>query len=82
MQSALVIYHIAADGSLRDSGVIKLQHSAMIHDFMVTQHHLVLILPPYNFEQTKDGSFLNHFNWQPELGGRALIIDKNDFQSN
>ena len=75
---AIVIYRIDANGKLRDTGVIPMPNTAMVHDFMITERHLVLILPPYHFDGDERGSFLDHFKWKPELGGRALIIEKND----
>ncbi len=79
--NALVIYRIDPDGALRDTGIIPRGKVPMVHDFMVTKTHLVLILPPFLFDVEKTGSFLDHFAWQPEQGGRALIIDKNDLSS-
>lgn len=75
---ALVIYRIDAGGVLRDQGVVRLPGIPMIHDFMITDRHLVFVLPPFRFDRAKQGDFLSRFNWSPDEGGRALIVDKND----
>ncbi|MFX8145281.1 carotenoid oxygenase family protein, partial [Acinetobacter baumannii] len=52
-----------------------------VHDFAVTQHHLVFLLPSfvYDVERSREGmSFLDAHVWRPELGMRALVLDKND----
>lgn len=76
--NALVIYRISASGALRDRHLIPMDAVPMVHDFMVTERHLILTLPPYVFSRKDHGAFLDQFDWRPEQGGRALIIDKND----
>ncbi|USG61956.1 carotenoid oxygenase family protein [Sneathiella marina] len=75
---ALIVYQIAADGTLKNVDLIKLPYSSMVHDFMITEKYLVFILPPFHYDTSRQGSFLDHFEWYPERGGVALVIDKND----
>ena len=52
-----------------------------VHDFAVTQRHLVFLLPPfvYDVERSHAGmSFLDSHVWRPELGMRVLVLDKDD----
>ncbi|MEH6477779.1 MAG: carotenoid oxygenase family protein [Sneathiella sp.] len=79
--SALIVYQIAASGKLKNVNLIKLPYSSMVHDFMVTEKNLVFILPPFHYNSTKQGSFLNRFEWRPERGGIALVVDKNDLSN-
>ena len=79
--NALVIYRIGADGRLLDSHAIKMDAVPMVHDFMITEKHLILTLPPFVFNRRDDGAFLDQFDWRPEQGGRALVLDKNDLSS-
>ncbi len=78
---ALVVYRISPQGQLVDRAVVPMPATPMVHDFLITENHLVLILPPYNFDASNGGSFLDSFEWQPEKGGRALIINKNDLSA-
>lgn len=75
-QSALVLYRISSSGKLLDTGVIRLDKVPMVHDFIITEKSIVLVLPPFDFDRSRNGSFLDHFTWEPERGGRALVIDK------
>jgi all-trans-8'-apo-beta-carotenal 15,15'-oxygenase len=50
-----------------------------VHDFAVTQNHLVFLLPPLVFsgERMRQGrSFLDAHVWRPELGLRVLVLPK------
>ncbi|MEM7017810.1 MAG: carotenoid oxygenase family protein, partial [Pseudomonadota bacterium] len=76
----LVIYKITAQGKLEKFEVVKLPHAPMLHDFVVTQKHLVFLLPPLAFDKTRirTGTFLSSHVWRPELGTRVLAIAKDD----
>ena len=80
---SLVLYQVALDGSLVKAAVIDAGPLGMVHDFVVTERHLVIVLPPlvFNPEAMRDGAFLDAFAWRPELGARALSIAKDDFGS-
>ncbi|MEQ6352294.1 carotenoid oxygenase family protein [Ralstonia pseudosolanacearum] len=77
----LTVYCVGADGALRRAQSVRVPQMAMVHDFAVTQRHLVFLLPSfiYDVERARDGaSFLDAHVWRPELGMRALVLDKND----
>lgn len=78
---AILLYRIGADGRVLDTGVIPAPETPMVHDFVITERHLVLLLAPFRYEQSRRGAFLNKFAWRSEEPGRALIIDKNDLTS-
>jgi carotenoid cleavage dioxygenase len=53
----------------------------MVHDFAVTAKHLVFLLPPlvFDVDRLKDGATIaDSYVWQPGLGMRILVVDKND----
>ena len=79
----LVLYQVAPDGSLVKAAVVDAGPLGMVHDFVVTERHLVIVLPPlvFNREAVRDGAFLDAFAWRPEHGSRALVIAKDDFGS-
>ena len=79
---AIVLYHIAPDGILRKARRIDIASLGMVHDFVVTARHLVIVIPPLVFEPTaQDEVLLDAFAWRPELGSRVLVVDKHDFDS-
>ena len=77
----LVLYQVDRDGSLVKVRVVDAGPLGMVHDFVVTERHLVVVIPPLVFEPqaAQGGVLLDALAWRPELGSRALVIDKNDF---
>ena len=78
----LVLWHIDAEGKLQKNGIIPLDHMAMPHDFVVTENHLVIMLPPFHFEpgENSEGrSFLELHQWHDDRPTRVLVVKKSDF---
>ncbi|MDR6890538.1 MULTISPECIES: carotenoid oxygenase family protein [Variovorax] len=81
-QSMLALYEIAPDGALRRATAMPVADLPMIHDFAVTERHLVFLMPPLVYDsKRKDAgaSFLDAHVWRPELEMRVLVIDKKDW---
>ncbi len=80
----VVLYRIAADGTLIGAEAVPLPElpfiPAVVHDFAVTERHLVFALSPFTFEPEvmADGALLDGFVWRPELGLQVLTIAKDD----
>lgn len=82
-QGLLVLYEIAPEGTLRRAGAVPIAELPSVHDFAVTERHLVFLMPPLVFdgERKKRGaSFLDAHRWRPELGMRVLVIDKANWE--
>ncbi|MGR4868321.1 carotenoid oxygenase family protein [Variovorax sp. LARHSF232] len=81
-QSLLALYEIAPEGPLRRAAVVPVAELPMVHDFAVTTRHLVFLMPPLVYDKARKqagASFLDAHVWRPELGMRALVIDKKDW---
>ena len=79
---AILLYHIAPDGTLRRAHRIDLGPMGMVHDFVVTARHLVIVIPPLVFEPSPDDEvLLDALAWRPALGSRVLVVDKDDFDT-
>ena len=79
---ALLLYHIGPDGTLRRAHRIDVGPLGMVHDFVVTARHLVIAIPPLVFTPAADDEvLLDALSWQPALGSRVLVVDKDDFDS-
>ena len=77
---ALVLYHIGADGVPIKTQVVDPGPLGIVHDFVVTARHLVIVISPLVFEPSPgDGVLLDAFAWRPDLGTRVLVVDKDDF---
>ena len=84
LTSELVLYCIARDGTLKRSTTLTIDRLPFVHDFAVTEHHLVFLLSPLpvNAERLNSGtSFAQACDWQPALGTRVLVVAKADWSS-
>ncbi|MDM0055668.1 carotenoid oxygenase family protein [Variovorax fucosicus] len=82
-QGLLVLYELAPDGALRRADAVPVPDLPMVHDFAVTDRHLVFLMPPlvYDAQRKQAGaSFLDAHVWRPELGMRVLVVDKKDWK--
>jgi len=76
----LLLYHVGADGTLKAAKALPVPDVGMVHDFMVTERHLVFVLPPITFDRARVAaglSFLDSYAWRPERPTRILVVDKN-----
>lgn len=82
VKGLLVLWEIAPDGALRRADGVPVDNMPMVHDFAVTDRHLVFLMPPLVYDHTRKmagASFLDAHVWRPELGMRVLVIDKKDW---
>ena len=81
-RAMLLLYEIAPDGALRRAQAFPVDDMPMVHDFALTAGHLVFLLPPlvYDTQRRAAGaSVLDAYVWRPEIGLRALVIDRTDW---
>lgn len=81
-ENVLYLYHVSAAGELVRAHSIKIDRLSPMHDFAVTERHLVFLVPPlfFNLEELEQGaSFAESCEWKPQFGMRALVIDKEDW---
>ncbi|MBE0590406.1 MAG: carotenoid oxygenase family protein [Hydrogenophaga sp.] len=79
----LLLYEIGPDGVLKRADAVPIRDMPLVHDFAVTAGHLVFLLPPlvYDAQRRAAGaSVLDAHVWRPEMGMRALVIDKQDWK--
>ena len=75
----LVLYRIEPQKGLTRVGRVPLPFRGYAHSFVATQTKLVLYLSPNVFDTTGRADYVSQHRWRPELGGRILVVDKNDF---
>lgn len=78
----MVVYHISAKGELLRHAVFDTPSSAMVHDFAVSQKHLVFLMPPIGIdrEALKAGkSFGEAMTWKANDSVKILVVEKADF---
>ena len=76
--SALILYHISAEGVLLKTHILPQTATPMIHDFMITATKIVIVKPPYAASNTSSKTFANMFEWTPTQPTEILVIDKDD----
>ncbi len=74
-----VLWHIDANGALKNIGKIPADPITMVHDFIVTSRHIVMLVPPFHYEPERASSFLDAHRWADADPTRVLVVDKNDF---
>ena len=79
--AALILYHVSTDGALLKTHILPQHTTPMIHDFMITQTRIVLVLAPYSAAFDPDSSFVDQFTWRSDKPARVLVIDKNDLSN-
>ncbi len=76
----LIVYEIGADGRLKRQTVLDAPQSDMVHDFAITENHLVFLLMPIKL---KDGvapmGSLDRFEWKSDAPLIAWVVRKADF---
>lgn len=77
----LVLWHIDRNGKLQKVGKIDSVPITMVHDFVVTERHIVVLVAPFHFTDPDSKSFLQAHQWNPKDPTRVLVVDKNDFSS-
>jgi len=80
----LSIYRISAKGEALQTVTLKIPQMTMLHDFVVTEKHLVFLLPPLVFDADRlhaGQTFLDSHVWKPELGMRALVLHKDRLEA-
>jgi all-trans-8'-apo-beta-carotenal 15,15'-oxygenase len=75
----IVLWHIDSSGKLVKVGTVSSDPISMPHDFIVTSKHIVLMMPPLNYNRVTTSSFLDAHHWQADQPTRLLVVDKNDF---
>lgn len=77
----LLVYEISPGGQLRRQHVLPAPQADMVHDFAITERHLVFLLMPLKFSGTLGaGNPLSHYRWEEKSPLVVLLVDKADFK--
>ncbi len=72
---SVLIHHIDPAGRLRRSFPVTLAAPSMIHDFVLTERHLVLLIGPAIFDMAAAARGEPMLQWRPDLGTRIGVIE-------
>lgn len=73
----LFIYRIEPQRGVKAVQPVSLPLASYMHSFAMTERHLVFYLSPHRFNHGA-ATFVDSFQWEPELGSRVLLVDKDD----
>ncbi|MDO6428867.1 carotenoid oxygenase family protein [Thalassotalea sp. 1_MG-2023] len=72
----IVLYQLNANGVTRNVNLIKTSYrGGMLHDFLITHKHILLILPSLEKNNTTSG-FFNAIEFNDQLPMQVLVVDK------
>ena len=72
----IVLYHLNKRGVTQKVNILKTNYrGGMLHDFLVTHKHLLIILPSIIQDKTKN-TFFGAISFAKQLPMRVLVVDK------
>ena len=77
--SRCVLWRLGNDGALKKVEPFPLPRSTLMHDFAVTERHIVLLAPPMIEASRPARSLIERFDWRADEPLLAIVIDTNDF---
>lgn len=75
------VYRFAADGARIYRRRLPIDLPRSVHDFGISRDHAVIHLSPHLLEMDRlleGGTLLEALSWRPELGGRILVVRRED----
>ena len=78
----LILYDIKANGQLNRTSVIDAPNADIVHDFAVTDRHLVFVLQPllYRANSAPNIAFADRLHWDENEPVHVLVVDKQSLQ--
>ena len=74
----VILYKLKPNGVLESFGIVKTNHHGMLHDFLITKNHILILLPSLDVDPNGK-SFMQSQKFNPNQSMRAMVVDKNDF---
>jgi all-trans-8'-apo-beta-carotenal 15,15'-oxygenase len=79
LNDVMRVYSVAPNGRLESDLQVHVDAISPLHDFAVTDHHLVFLFPSItcNRERLSAGaSFAESCQWEPQIGMRVLVVNQ------
>ncbi len=74
----IIVYKLNPKGVMQKFGIVKTDYHAMLHDFLITDKHILLVLPSLRVNPKGKG-FAAQQQFDENRSLRVLVVDKNDF---
>lgn len=73
-----IVWRLAPNGDVEDAQTIDIGQPSYVHDWAVTERHLIIPLQPWLHERMT-APMVEGFVWREDQPFRVLVIDKNDY---
>ena len=73
--TGLLVWHLGADGHLREAQVLDAPGHGYLHAFAMTARHLVFVLIPFRFDE-HGGAFFERMRFTPDQPSRIAVVSK------
>jgi len=76
----IAVYHLGASGVMKNVSLINANYKGgMLHDFLITEKYVLLVLPSLVQSSSDDGYF-ERIKFNKNVPMRVLVLDKNTLQ--
>ncbi|MEL6543118.1 MAG: carotenoid oxygenase family protein [Myxococcota bacterium] len=75
----LALYALSPGKGLERTTMVELPFPGYMHSFVMSNRWLVFYLVPHVFNRAQAKTYVDAHRWEPQRGGKILLVDKNDF---
>ena len=79
----LALYRIGRDGNVLQAGTVEVPKLALLHDFALSERHLIFLVPPYDVGDDRTLSLAERHVWAGSGAGarptRVVVVAKDSF---
>ncbi|MEM6532336.1 MAG: carotenoid oxygenase family protein [Myxococcota bacterium] len=76
----LILYALHPGRGLERVTAVSMPFAGYMHSFTMSERWLVFYLAPHVFRRGRSDTYVDNHRWEPERGGRLLLVDKTDFE--
>lgn len=74
----VALYRIGANGQVLQAGLVEIPQLALLHDFAVSAHHLIFVVPPYDVSLDASLSLAERHVWAGSTRGTRVVVVAKD----
>ncbi|MFZ6818311.1 carotenoid oxygenase family protein [Undibacterium sp. Ji22W] len=82
MMGKIVLYHFSPQGKLLKHRIMNAPSTAMVHDFAISQKHMIFLFSPIslNMDAVRSGkSMVDAMEWKANESVKIMVVEKADF---
>lgn len=75
-----IVWRLSPNGAVEDAQIIQLPTRSYVHDWAVSERHLIIPLQPWIHDRMT-APMVDGFTWHGDQPFRVLVLDKNDYSN-